>query len=210
MTTGWGRIPLARAERYAEQFAQLIRDACERVQVAGTIRRRQATISDPIELVAAPTLIPQQNLFGEQLEDRNLLMEAILRLLETERLEGRVEQGHGKRKTKKWTPDGYPMRLLFRADGGMLCPVDLWITTRGRFGAVLALRTGPHGLRSSLMTPRQSISPTGRVGLLPREMRCSEHTGLVQHGTGEEVPTPEEADFFGLIGADIPEPERRR
>jgi DNA polymerase/3'-5' exonuclease PolX len=203
--TGWERISLVAAERYAGQFVALIRDGCVMIEIAGEVRRQQTTIKEPIEIVTVPVIIEQRDLFGERRDDRDMLQEAITRLIATDRLEERVEKHRGKRQ-----PNAHPMRVLFRADGGKLCPINVWTTTPAQFGAVMALRTGPNGLRSGLVTPRQTISPTGRAGLLPRTMQCSERTGLIDRETGAPIETPTEADFFAAVDVEMVPPEARR
>jgi DNA polymerase/3'-5' exonuclease PolX len=205
MGRGWARVPLVEAERYAGQLLDLIREGCEHTEVAGEIRRQQATINESIEIIAVPIVIEQYDLFDERRGDRNLLIEIIGRLIDQDRLEERVEKERGKRRVNE-----HPMRLLFRADGGKLCPIDLWTTDAEKFGVVLALRTGPAKLRIALTTPRQSISSVGRAGLIPRDMQCSERTGLVYRETGARIPTHTEEAFFEMIDAAIPTPERRR
>jgi DNA polymerase (family 10) len=47
------KIPLARARAYAEQIVEQIRPFCERVEIAGSIRRQRPVVND-IDLVAIP------------------------------------------------------------------------------------------------------------------------------------------------------------
>lgn len=202
--TGWRNIPLVRAERYAAQFIRLVELSCVAVSVAGAVRRCRDVTSEPLEIVAAPLWIQQTNLFGESLPSDNVLADTIAQLLKSERVEWRKDRG------RQRTADDPVVRLLFRADGGMLCPVDVWMTTTEAFGAVLALRTGPYGYRSRLMTPRGSLSITGASGLLPREMRLDERRGLVDRNDDTTLYTPTESHFFGIIGERMLPPEERR
>lgn len=201
----WRNIPLARADRYAQQFVQLIQPACSVVEIAGEVRRRQDVTSQPIEVVAVPILTETRDMFGELREVRNLLREALERLVKAERVEERIERVRGSRRVR----NELPTKLLFRADSGMLCPVDLWETSAGKFGAVLALRTGPYGLRSGLMAPERSVSVSGRAGLLPRAFLLSEQDGLVRR-EGGEVETPTEESFFTALDLPLVVPERRQ
>lgn len=204
----WRNVTLTRARRYADQFVNLIAEDCIRTAVAGEVRRaathHEQVTSSPLEIVAVPVILEQRDMFEERLADRNLLLEVVKRLIDSDRLEERIEKKRGARRQ----PNDFPMRLLFRADGGMLCPLDLWETTAARFGAVLALRTGPYGLHSGLTSPVQTISPSGRAGLIPRGMQCSERTGLILRD-GLEIETPEERSFFDAIGVPMVRPEDR-
>lgn len=46
-------IPLAKAESLAARVAELLSDVCERIEIAGSIRRRRPVVGD-IDLVALP------------------------------------------------------------------------------------------------------------------------------------------------------------
>jgi DNA polymerase (family 10) len=55
-------IPLATAEGLAKQIVEKLRSHCERIEIAGSIRRQKEKIGD-IEIVAIPKFI--QDMFGE-------------------------------------------------------------------------------------------------------------------------------------------------
>ena len=57
------RIPLNKAIAISEEFIALISDACERVEVAGSIRRRSGSVGD-VEICCIPKLEP--DLFGDE------------------------------------------------------------------------------------------------------------------------------------------------
>lgn len=204
--TVWRNIPLRRAERYAEQFVQLIDTACVKVVIAGEVRRKQAVTSSPLEIVAIPMLIQDHNLFDEPLPITNVLANVITRLIDTGRVDERIERVRG----RKPPPNVNPKKLLFRADSGMLCPIDVWATDSRKFGAVLALRTGPYGLRIGLMTAERSVTSSGRAGLLPRNMQLSEQLGLIYRDDQQLFETATEEEFFTAIRVRMVAPEERR
>lgn len=77
------RLPLNQAERLAEELVELLRPACERIAVAGSIRRRKADIGD-IELVAVPKDEEALDLFGGRVSvsfDQDQLTDRVCGLL---------------------------------------------------------------------------------------------------------------------------------
>jgi DNA polymerase/3'-5' exonuclease PolX len=48
------RIPLARARIIAGEIVDLLTPVCERIEVAGSVRREKATVGDNIEIVCVP------------------------------------------------------------------------------------------------------------------------------------------------------------
>ena len=93
---GKPRVPLALAVAIAEEVRALLAPACERLEVAGSIRRRRPDVGD-VELVAVPKTAPARlDLFGTAVGERDLLHERCERLLEAETLAQRLES-HGRR-----------------------------------------------------------------------------------------------------------------
>jgi hypothetical protein len=206
---GVARIPLAQAEQYAQQFLRLIEAACERIEVAGSVRRRAAHIGE-IEILAVPKRLQQANLFGDDLPPRDLLVETVDRLLARDRIRHRPSE----RGRKVWTPTHREM--LFRADRGALVPIDLWWTEPERWGLQLALRTGPAALAYAMTTHQGAVTTTGRAGLLPSDLRVrddlDQYVGDDEQGVPiwEHVATPEEWDFLRYLYAAPVAPEQRR
>lgn len=183
----------AEAAPIAGELVELLADACERIEIAGSIRRRRGEVHD-IEIVAIPRIELDlgSSLWGDivrvdQLGPRiaALIDEGLLALREVTivRRDGRTEQQRR---------DGVAYKALsFR---GM--PVDLFLTDRERWGATLALRTGPGDWNVKLVTACQRY--------FRRVDACR-----VLH-LGEVIPTPEEADFFRALGQPWVEPADRR
>lgn len=179
------RISLLDAAPKAEALRAVLESACERVMVAGSIRRRRPDVKD-IEIVAMPRIdeLPG-GLWGEpeavdRLADRIDAMladpRAALRLrdVEVHRADGTV--GHQRR-----NGDAY------KALEYLGVPVDLFIVRPpADWGVLLTIRTGPADYSRRLVTDCQR-----------RFMRV-EGGRLLRHG--EHVPCPEERDFFSAIG----------
>ncbi len=56
MSTTTHKIPLAHAQKLANRLVELLAPHCERIQIAGSIRREKPEIGD-IEIVCAPKLV---------------------------------------------------------------------------------------------------------------------------------------------------------
>lgn len=65
MSTG-EKMPLERAQKLADRFVELVGGYCERIDIAGSVRRKKDLVGD-IEIVCFPKVIgiPRPNLFGE-------------------------------------------------------------------------------------------------------------------------------------------------
>jgi len=194
--SGKRAVPLARATQYADQFVMLIGDACERFTTVGSVRRMQPTISE-LGFLAIPIKVDEHDLFGEWRSTRDMLAEVVERLVQDGRL------------VITKAPTTLTRHFMFRTAKGMMFPLSLTWTDSRRWGADLALLTGPESLSLAMMARQGTVTHRGRAGLLPREYRY--YDKLMTWDGGDEVETPEESDFLKLIyGDDIPKPERRR
>lgn len=189
-----------RAIRWAEAHAAAIRlvalldDACERIQIAGSIRRRKGEVHD-IELVAIPRReqVPADGLWGDgELVERDWLEARIHQLVDEgllDRRPVRVERRDGTVDLQE--RDGRRYKAL--AFDGL--PVDLFITDAEGFGCILALRTGPRDFNQRLVTECQ------------RWFRRVEGSRVMH--LGRVIPTPDERAFFRALGVPWIEPEAR-
>jgi DNA polymerase/3'-5' exonuclease PolX len=187
-------IRWAEAHAVATELVGTLADACERIEIAGSIRRRKGEVHD-IEIVAIPRFAerPGEDLWGNAMPTRvNRLESAIAsgqdmgalakRPVERHRKDGTVDVG---------TTYGPAYKaLVYR---GM--PVDLFITDAERWGCIFALRTGPGDWNTRLVTDCK------------RWFRRVED-GRVLH-LGRPVPTPEETDFFRALGVPWVDPADR-
>lgn len=191
--SGGAAIRWAEAHAVATELVGLLADSCERIEIAGSIRRRKGEVHD-LELVVIPrheqrpvaglletTWVPV-NLLDEQLGRLRMGHQVRLRPVTVRRAGGAVE-------TQERDGDLYKA-LEFR---GM--PVDLFITDAERWGCIFALRTGPGDWNERVVTDCKRWFRTVSGG-------------RVQH-LGRPVPTPEEADFFRALGVPWVEPADR-
>lgn len=181
------RVPLERARRVAEAIVEALRPACERIEIAGSIRRGVPAVKD-IEVVAVPRGLVC-DLFGSPVLDQpHDLDRELERLVDAGRLRARV------------TPDGR-VRLgpRFKALEAVRAelPVDLFIVLPpAQWGCIFAIRTGPAEFGRRLV-----------MACRARGLRCQD--GRLVDARGRTVPTPEERDFFRACGMGwVPEDRR--
>lgn len=185
------RIPLREAETLAEECIDLLRPYCERIEIAGSIRRRRPDVGD-IEILCIPKIRNDgaADLFGDIPAEVNLLDERVTQLLITGEFGRRLDKnGHGAVGSRY-------KRLTYRDFG-----LDLFVCLPpAQWGVLMTIRTGPAEFSHRLVTS------TRAGGMLPA-------WSVVRDGAiwdnGHLVACPEEADVFRFIGLDWIEPAAR-
>ena len=208
-TTDEVRHLLAEAQLIADQLVGMLRPFCERIEIAGSIRRGKPSVKD-IEIVAIPqTETVVTDLFGTVTEARDLLHGYVAELRTAGVLSDRLD------KNGRPAFGGKYKRLVYRGIG-----LDLFSVTPATWGVQLAIRTGSAEFSHRFMTPRRF------GGTLPDSMIVRDGT-LYRHpsnwalpmdrearrrldvATLVAVPTPEESDFFEALQMPWAEPETR-
>lgn len=179
------KLKLAQALPLAEKIKAVLSPACERIEVAGSVRRRKKTVGD-IEIVAIPKLIPdteaQLSLFGEPPK----LVSALDMLLERlTRDKPNFTRGDKNGESQK------QFYVNFGPEDGSGIMLEVWITTPEQWGYIFALRTGPAEFNKAWVTQQS------KGGLLPN--RASFRNGWL-YKDGRATNTLEESDVFDLIG----------
>lgn len=181
------KIPFKLADEIAAKLLKIFEPACERIEIAGSLRRRKPEVGD-LEFVAIPRYISggQIDLFGNServsLLDRRVQKAVSLSLLEVIKNGEKYKQFIHKRPT------------------GELVGIDLFITTVEQWGYIFALRTGSAEFNAKWNTQRN------KGGLLPSQFRFE--GGWLMCGD-EKIPTPDEKEFFALIEIPWIEPSQR-
>ena len=177
------RVQLAEAEKIAGELVALLRPHCDRIEVAGSIRRRKPDVGD-VEIVAVPRF-ETGGLFGG---DRVDVLADALGGWRSRPLPGQAFAPHPR---KAW---GEKYKRLLHVPSGL--QVDLFVVTPPAcFAVIYAIRTGPAALSQRAVT-----------SLRAKGMRCEE--GRILRGD-DVVPCPDEATFFRLAGLKYDPPEER-
>lgn len=198
MSTG-ARIPLAEARVAADIAVALLAPACERIEVAGSIRRGVADIGD-LEIVAVPRRGAQAvDLFGSPVGEADDYLHELCNRL---RAEGRLAPRLNKLGHESW---GRRLKWgLFwptAPEDGCIA-IDVYACEPEQWGATLAIRTGPADFSRRLVTAR----PAG--GYCPPRYHFRDWR-VVDRASGTPLPTPEERDVFAALGLDWIEPRDR-
>lgn len=164
---------------------------CERVEIAGSIRRGKADPTD-IELVAIAKIEPVTvtDMFGTAVAvgQTSLLEREVLRVV----TEG--EWAYDEQLKK----NGPRQKRLRHLASGVCC--DLFITDAASWGVIFTIRTGPWDFSKAMVTRAK------RLGLVVDERQLwREH----RDGTRDLVPVASEQEFFERLGVPYLEPAAR-
>lgn len=163
----------------ANALVDRLRPACERIEIAGSLRRQRQMVGD-IELVALPR--PIMNLLGEPSQQTEL--DVLL---------------------ASWpvtlTKNG-PKYKQFRikSTSGAEYQVDLFLPDPACWGVVYMIRTGSSDFSRRMVTARSM------GGYRPDHLRVAD--GRVWEGQ-KALDVPEERDLFDLWGMEYVEPDLR-
>ena len=183
----WDRV---RVEQLAEVIIGHLAPYCERIVVAGSVRRKAEFVGD-LELLAIPKTVntEQAGFFGEvKASEESLLDVEVARLLKMGTFRPRPnKQGH--------TSVGPLNKLLIWAPAGL--PVDLFTTTARNFGMALVVRTGPKDFNVKVMTKLLQLGLRGKA------------YGGISFPDGQEMDCPNEETVFRALGWPWRPPELR-
>lgn len=168
------------ARSLADQVIINLRRACQRIEIAGSLRRLKPEVGD-IEILAVPHC--PADLFGQAQFDSSAV-DTILRRMAADR-------------GWKITRNGPRFKQV------ELGPItlDLFLCTAPEWGSQFVIRTGPADYSHWLVTPRRY------GGAMPGHLRQKD--GRLWSGD-TPLETPEEADFYQALGLPWVEPENRQ
>lgn len=196
------RIPLDEATVIAHEFIGLIDPYCERVLIAGSIRRQSPTVGD-IEVIAVPRVetVSTVDMFDTVIGTEEV--DYLDGFLNTGLALGTVQKRVSEKGATAW---GRKLkRLVFQG-----AAVDLFCTTINQWGVIATIRTGPADYSHALVSPKGMPVPgINRVGCLPERFRVQDGW-LTSRVSGQRIPTPTEEGFFELIDVPWLAPEERR
>jgi len=177
------RIPYDEAKKVADDLVAKLSPVCQRIEIAGSLRRKKPTVGD-IELVLIPALYI--DLFDDgTVNEPEYAIQFVSDLL--------AEAG------ATFVKDGDKYKQV--VIGGKYT-VDLFITTPEKWGCIFTIRTGSAEFTKRLVTMKFY------GGLCPENLYF--HDGRIwESGKDKAYDTPEEADVFKVLGLDYIEPEMR-
>ena len=165
----------------AESLLASLSPACDRIELAGSIRRGRPDVGD-IELLCIPKA-------GDNAFYHDDLDEVLRAMMACQRLAPRPS----KIGTHTYGPKN---KLLVHVPSGI--PVDVFSTDAKNWGMAFVVRTGPAELNIRMMARFKSIGFAGHA------------YGGVTNRQGQEIECPDEETVFRLLGWPYMPPEQRR
>lgn len=204
------------AKKVADKLVTTLAPACDRIEIAGSLRRGTDTVGD-IELVCIPSFVHrrvggpaaplQLGLFPEPqqqpLFERDLAGTELVSHLD-ETLEQLVADGAVSRQVPtNWeSKPAWGARLkrvwLRVSDELGLIQVEIYITTPTSWGAILAIRTGPGDFSKALVTYVATRTPYKHDAGM-----------LIDKRSGVAIPVPTEQHYFATVGLPWWPPDQR-
>lgn len=164
---------------HASYVTELLRPICDRIEIAGSLRREKPDIGD-IEIVAIPKPWTITDLFGNPLTGRD-----------------------GDDIAAKLVGAGYHLfkngdHLKTFLCGPVMC--ELYLTIPECWGVIFMIRTGNADFSKLMVTSRQ------KGGMMPSHLHVKD--GRVWAGE-KVLDTPEEENLFTIWGIPYIEPKKR-
>jgi len=184
------RYPRADALAVAKELCDALKPVCERLIVAGSLRRRKPDVGD-VEILFVPKVEERSaDLFGA-IVAHSLADEALAAMLDAGTLARRLLAGDR-------TAWGAKNKLATHAATGM--PVDLFATTEDSWWNYLVCRTGPADSNTRIATRAKEAgyqwNPYG--------------PGFTHLATGDVSPMRSEREVFEFVGLPYLDPWDRR
>lgn len=172
-------MELLKALNIAENIVRQLKPHCDRIEIAGSIRRKKPEVKD-IEIVCIPKQVQQTNIFQE--------------VIGSTPSPGFIELVSSWEKVKGDPKGKYTQRIL--PDGIKL---DLFMVNTDNWGLQLAIRTG------SAEYSHKVLASTW----VKRGYKAEEGILYKKSKPGIPVPVREERDLFLLLNLTYKEPEQR-
>lgn len=189
--SGNQRFPLEEAFALAKQYESMLAPYCERICIAGSVRRMKAEVGD-IEILFIPRIIETKDpndLFGTK--RTNLVTEAIDGLMAAGSLAIR-QKSNGQQGAF-----GEQIKTLVDTKSGI--PVDLFSTREESWWNYLVCRTGPAELNQKIASRA-----------LKKGWRWNPFSAGFHHKlTGDIELMKSEESVFEFVGLDYLPPEKR-
>jgi DNA polymerase/3'-5' exonuclease PolX len=182
------RFPAAIARKVAEQLVTELAPRCERIEIAGSLRRGKADVGD-IEILYVPR-IGQVHVAGELFPKSGSLADELIEQWLTRGVLTKRSSING---SATW---GAQNKLAMHVASGI--PVDLFATTGERWFVSLVVRTGSKEMNTHLAS-----------SALRRGMQLHAYGVLENTKTGEQIIPQSEREVFERLGVSYREPTER-
>lgn len=180
-------MKIEEAKVVAEWFMEILRPVCERIEIAGSLRRKKPDVGD-VEIVCIPKTFPaDRTLFGDSFLDQPRRDPEFASVIREQCLEGQLTICKGDLRTGKY------IQLRHRGTG---LQIDLFTATPENWGLIYAVRTGSAEFSHQVLAK----------GWVKKGFHSVE--GLLMCHS-QPVPVPEEDDLFRLIGVPWVDPVLR-
>ena len=175
------------AELQAIDLAEMLRPFCERIEIAGSIRRKRSYVKD-IELLCVSKVWSSQDLGGLATNGYELDLKLDELVVDGSVLKKRPN------KAGRYTY-GEQNKLLTHVPSGI--PVDIFSVPPTNWGMALVVRTGPKEMNIRMMARFKELGMRGHA------------YGGVTDQEGTELRCPDEETVFRLLGWTWIPPEER-
>jgi len=183
--------PLAEARKVAEQWVERLAPFCQRIAIAGSVRREKPEVGD-VEILFAPTMAQgPADLFGH-VSSYSRADDALDRMLAGNTLAKRPSAIG----VFTWGPEN---KLGVDVASGI--PIDLFSTSLAGWGRSLVIRTGPKDFNIRLITlaSRRAI-----------KVHAYGDPAMEKIPGGQPVACDSEKQFLALCGVPWAEPKDRK
>lgn len=190
------KIPYAEAIKRAEVWKDTLLCLCEKVALAGSLRRKKATVGD-IEMVFVPKRMPKAaDLFDAVFGNSKppVLVDVTDSFFETALKDGMLSKRIGQAGHTAWGPSN---KLAIDVASGI--PIDFFSTTLECFPMLLVIRTGGKQTNINL------ANAAARRGWKLKPY----HGGYQNRRTGEMHICKTEEECFTFVGLQCPPPTHR-
>lgn len=177
----------AQAMAVALTLVELLRSACERIEIAGSLRRGKPMVGD-IEIVFVPKMVEvKDGLFDTKLDDAA-----------ADRIEALLQWGHIAKRTNKNGAYTWGAQNKLASDAKTGIPIDFFSTTERNWWVTLVIRTGP---------TESNINLIQQAALHGLKLHAY---GVFTDRLGESIIPKSERHVFELAGVSYREPQSRR
>jgi DNA polymerase/3'-5' exonuclease PolX len=193
------KTPYDQALKLANKFIGLIQSSCERVEIAGSLRRKKKEVGD-IELVA----IPRYEIIEYEKEINNGLLNFLPNKQTTT---WRTQIDHLEQKVKELYQSSIITEFIkngekFKSFIAFNIQFDLFITTQEQWGVIFMIRTGSKNYSHQFMI---ELNKRGQY-----KIKNGYLWRVVKRGYQKFIiPVPEEKDLYDLVGLPYLPPEQR-